>query len=216
MTRGQLPARLLPTCRHRGGDGPERMSGRTTICRNTPSNIMPPARSQPGSSAEVSLGVRGHSLTPQRAHAPPIPSRGFRRHPCRRATSSHTHPPSRRSPRNTTRLTGPSGTSKQSPMMTTAPPELAAGREGVRGSRLQRSRRPCGHVSRRSVARLCSKSVDSLGQRAFFRTARIRQSGPELPVLVVQPPASSLPGAVGGQPRSPTSTYSRSSGPVYS
>ena len=49
MTRGQLLARLLPTHRHGGGDGPERMSGRTTICRNTPSHIMPPTRSQPGS-----------------------------------------------------------------------------------------------------------------------------------------------------------------------
>ena len=34
--------------------------------------------------------------------------------------------------------------------------------------------------------------------------------------LVVQPPASSPPGAAGAQPRSPTSTYSRSSAPVYS
>ena len=69
MNRGQLPARLLPT--HPRGDGPERMSGRITICRNTPSHIMSPTRSQPGSSAEVSLGVRGHTPAPQRAHAPP-------------------------------------------------------------------------------------------------------------------------------------------------
>ena len=74
MTRGQLPARLLPTRRRCGGDGPERMSGRTTICRNTPSHIMLPARSQPGSSAEVSLGVRGQTLTLHRAHAPPASS----------------------------------------------------------------------------------------------------------------------------------------------
>ena len=73
MTRGQLQARLLPTRHHGGGDGPERMSDRTTICRNTPSHIMPPARSQPGSSAEVSLGVRGHTMTLHRAHAPPPP-----------------------------------------------------------------------------------------------------------------------------------------------
>lgn len=71
MTRGQLPARLLPTRRNSDGNGLKRMSGRTTICRNTPSNIMLPARSQPGSSAEVSLGVRGHDLTPVHAHAPP-------------------------------------------------------------------------------------------------------------------------------------------------
>jgi len=77
MTRGQLPARLLPTRHHNGGDGPERMSGRTTICRNTPSHIMPPARSQPGSSAEVSLGVRGHTMTLHRAHAPPPPRRAL-------------------------------------------------------------------------------------------------------------------------------------------
>ena len=69
MNRGQLPAMLLPT--QPRGDGPERLSGRNTICRNTPSNIMPPTRSQPGPSAEVSLGVRGHTSTPQRAHAPP-------------------------------------------------------------------------------------------------------------------------------------------------
>ena len=57
------------------------MSGRTTICRNTPSHIMSPTRSQPGSSAEVSLGVRGHTSIPQRAHAPPD------------ATSPHPPPP---------------------------------------------------------------------------------------------------------------------------
>jgi hypothetical protein len=70
MNRGQLPARLLPT--RPSGDGPERMSGRNTICRNTPSNIMSPTRSQPGPSAEVSLGVRGHTTrSHHHAHAPP-------------------------------------------------------------------------------------------------------------------------------------------------
>ena len=69
MNRGQFPARLLPT--RPGGDGPERMSGRNTICRNTPSHIMSPTRSQPGPSAEVSLGVRGHTPSLKRAHAPP-------------------------------------------------------------------------------------------------------------------------------------------------
>ena len=72
MTRGQLPARFLPTRHHHGdGNGPERMSARNTTCRNTPSNIMPPTRSQPGPSAEVRLGVRGHTPPLDRAHAPP-------------------------------------------------------------------------------------------------------------------------------------------------
>jgi hypothetical protein len=52
MNRSRLPATLLPS--HPRGDGPERMSGRNTICRNTPSHIMLPTRSQPGPSAEVS------------------------------------------------------------------------------------------------------------------------------------------------------------------
>ena len=59
MSRGQLPARLLPTHLTRE-DGPERLSGRNTIRRNAPPNIMSPTRSQPGPSAEVSLSVRGH------------------------------------------------------------------------------------------------------------------------------------------------------------
>ena len=68
MNRGQLPARLLPTLtrgRPRKNERPH------TICRNTPSHIMSPTRSQPGPSAEVSPGVRGHTPTPQRAHGPP-------------------------------------------------------------------------------------------------------------------------------------------------
>jgi hypothetical protein len=73
MNRGQLPANLLPT--RPGGDGPERMSGRNTICRNTPSNIMSPTGHQPGPSAEVSQGVRGHTTT-RPAHAPPAASDG--------------------------------------------------------------------------------------------------------------------------------------------
>jgi hypothetical protein len=69
MNRGKLPALC---CRPLPGNGLERMSGRNTICRNTPSNIMSPTRSQPSeSSAEVSLGVRGHTPSLQRAHAPP-------------------------------------------------------------------------------------------------------------------------------------------------
>jgi len=72
MTCGQLPANLLPIHHlHGGGDGLKRMSGRNPICRNTPSDIMPPARHDRGSSAEVSLGVRGPAPIPQHAHSPP-------------------------------------------------------------------------------------------------------------------------------------------------
>ena len=70
MNCGQLPARLLPT--RPNGDRPERMSGRTT-CRNTPSHIMPPARSQPGSSAEVSLA----SADTTTSHHAPTPRPGL-------------------------------------------------------------------------------------------------------------------------------------------
>jgi hypothetical protein len=68
MNRGQLPTFC---CRPDTGDRLERLSGRTTICRNTPSHIMSPTRNQPEPSTEVSLGVRGQIPTPQRAHAPP-------------------------------------------------------------------------------------------------------------------------------------------------
>jgi hypothetical protein len=69
MNRGQFPK---PCCRPLTGDGPERPSRRNPSA-GTPyhtSRIQP--SSQPGSRAEVSLGVRGH-ITParQRAHAPP-------------------------------------------------------------------------------------------------------------------------------------------------
>ena len=112
MNRGQLQARLLPT--RPGGDCPERTSGRTTICRNTPSNIMPPARNHPGPSAEVSLGVRGHTPALERAHAPPTP-RPDRAPPASMPTGdtlTHTTPVPQK-PQQTTRLTGPAGTSKQ-------------------------------------------------------------------------------------------------------
>jgi transposase len=68
MNRGQLPT---DRCRPCNRDRPERLSGRTTICRNTPSHIMSPTRHHPRPRAEVSLGVRGHIPSPQRAHAPP-------------------------------------------------------------------------------------------------------------------------------------------------
>ena len=78
MHRGQLPASSLPPLRV---DGPERLSGRTASpSGNTPSHIMSPTRSQPGSRTEVSLGARGHTPTPQRAHAPTRqPQRSTRR-----------------------------------------------------------------------------------------------------------------------------------------
>ena len=82
MNRGQLPA---TRCRPRPGTGPERLSGRNTICRNTPSHITYPTRSQPRSRTEVSLGVRGHPFL-QRAHSPPDHNR---RQPARRQTLDH-------------------------------------------------------------------------------------------------------------------------------
>jgi len=70
MRRGQLPA---GSCRHQPVDGPERPSGRNAPPSGiTPSNIMSPARSQPGSWTEVRLGARAHTTrTTNHAHAPP-------------------------------------------------------------------------------------------------------------------------------------------------
>jgi hypothetical protein len=70
MRRGQLPA---CSCRYHLVDGPERTSGRNASPSGiTPSNIMSPARSQPGSWTEVRLGARAHNTHPaNRAHAPP-------------------------------------------------------------------------------------------------------------------------------------------------
>ena len=70
MRRGRLPA---GSCRHLQVDGPERPSGRNASPSGiTPSNIMSPARSQPGSWTEVRLGARAHNThTTYRAHAPP-------------------------------------------------------------------------------------------------------------------------------------------------
>ena len=63
----QIPAR------HAHMDGPERPSGRNASPSGiTPSNIMSPARSQPGSWTEVRLGARAHNTrSSNRAHAPP-------------------------------------------------------------------------------------------------------------------------------------------------
>jgi hypothetical protein len=69
MRRGRLPA---VSCRHHQVDGPERLSGRNAYPSGiTPSNIMSPARNQPGSRTEVRLGARAHNYTVNLAHAPP-------------------------------------------------------------------------------------------------------------------------------------------------
>jgi hypothetical protein len=70
MRRGRLPA---DSCRHAHVDGPERPSGRNASPSGiTPSNIMSPARSQPGPWTEVRLGARAHNpRTTNHAHAPP-------------------------------------------------------------------------------------------------------------------------------------------------
>ena len=70
MHRGRLPAR---SCRHDHVDGLHRPSGRNASPSGiTPSNIMSPARSQPGSWTEVRLGARAHNTrSSNRAHAPP-------------------------------------------------------------------------------------------------------------------------------------------------
>lgn len=70
MRRGRL---LDCCCRHLAVDGLKRPSGRNASPSGiTPSNIMSPARNQPGSRTEVSPGARAHNtaLSP-RAHAPP-------------------------------------------------------------------------------------------------------------------------------------------------
>ena len=71
MHRGRLPA---CSCRHPRVDGLHRPSGRTAS-RNTPSPIMSPTRSHPGSRTEIRLGVRAHpTRTTHHAHAPPPPT----------------------------------------------------------------------------------------------------------------------------------------------
>jgi hypothetical protein len=73
MHRGQLPT---CSCRHQQVDGLHRPSGRTAS-RNTPSPIMSPTRSHPGSSTEIRLGVRAHlTRTTHHAHAPPADEGG--------------------------------------------------------------------------------------------------------------------------------------------
>jgi hypothetical protein len=73
MRRGQLPA---VCCRHVRVDGLKRPSGRNASpSGTTPSTIMSPARSHPGSRTEIRLGARAHTTpTANRAHAPPTPA----------------------------------------------------------------------------------------------------------------------------------------------
>ena len=77
MRRGRLPA---CSCRHARVDGLQRPSGRNAYPSGiTRSNIMSPARSQPGSWTEVRLGARAHTTrTTNQAHAPPKPSSSTR------------------------------------------------------------------------------------------------------------------------------------------
>jgi hypothetical protein len=70
MHRGRLPA---GSCRHHHVDGLHRQSGRNASPSGiTPSTIMSPTRSNPGSRTEIRLGARAHTTpTLQRAHGPP-------------------------------------------------------------------------------------------------------------------------------------------------
>ena len=71
MRRGLFPAR---PCRHQRVDGLNRQSGRNASPSGiTPSTIMSPIRSQPGSWTEIRLGVRVHnSRLTHFAHGPPL------------------------------------------------------------------------------------------------------------------------------------------------
>lgn len=73
MRRGPLPSR---SCRHEDMDGLHRQSGRNASPSGiTPSTIMSPARSQPGSWTEIRLGVRVHnSCLTHHPNGPPMRS----------------------------------------------------------------------------------------------------------------------------------------------
>jgi hypothetical protein len=70
MHRGRLPA---CSRRHHGVAGLHRQSGRTASPKRiTPSTIMSPLRSHPGTRTKTRLGVRAHPTpTTHHAHAPP-------------------------------------------------------------------------------------------------------------------------------------------------
>jgi hypothetical protein len=90
MNRGQFPK---PCCRPRpAGQRPGKTERPHPICRNTPPHHVPGPGAIPESRAEVSMGVREHARSFQRAHAP-HPDLGSARHPCRAGD-----PPSRRQP----------------------------------------------------------------------------------------------------------------------
>jgi hypothetical protein len=141
-----------------------------------PSNIMPPTRNQPGPSAEVSQGVRGHTPAPQRAHAPPHPSskpgsadvHADGRHP-------HTHTtPVPQKPRQTTRLTSPAGTSKQPRGQHGSLRRQGVAHEGRRCRRPRQAHPPLPILSGSSHAGACS---DSRRRRCFPRRPSVPVTG---------------------------------------
>jgi hypothetical protein len=74
MNRGRLPT---DRCRPLTGNRLERMSGRTPSAGTPHHTSCRRPGSQPESSTEVSLGVRGHTPSLQRAHAPPDTNNGL-------------------------------------------------------------------------------------------------------------------------------------------
>ena len=70
MRRGRLHAR---SCRHdQLMDGPYRPSGRNACPSGiTRSTIMSPTQASPGSSTEIRLSARAHTIPIDRAHGPP-------------------------------------------------------------------------------------------------------------------------------------------------
>jgi hypothetical protein len=161
MNRGQFPK---PCCRPHPGKGLARLSGRTIICRNT-HHIMYPTRNRSESRTKVSLGVRGHTPAPQRAHAPPT----LKQH----HTDNHQRP-----------LTSHSDTSKQGPAhggrigcFAYAACASGAAAAAVRGST------PGPAWSRSSRHREAAASDDAICGR---RIERGRTSGAPMPMLVAQ------------------------------
>ena len=148
MRRG----RLLPcSCRHARVDGPDRPSGRNASPSGiTPSTIMSPARSQPGSRTEIRLGARAHTTrTTNRAHAPPIlssstPSIRTRRLPSGPCTDKEqSRPSSSRSLAGATVSRQGSG-----PGMCCAVPRVVRCQTGAEasGARASRALRGCGRA----------------------------------------------------------------------